>query len=76
MEHDPVPETIGDRLRRARRARALSQQDLATRARIGVATVRAIERDGQIPQAATTGRLAAALDISPWWLILGGDEAE
>jgi transcriptional regulator with XRE-family HTH domain len=41
------------------------------RARIGIATGRAIESGGQIPQAATTRRLAGVLGVSPWWLILG-----
>jgi transcriptional regulator with XRE-family HTH domain len=72
MDHNTVPESIGDRLLQARQVVGWSQQDLATRAGIGVPTVRAIER-GQIPQASTTRRLANALGISPWRLILCGD---
>jgi transcriptional regulator with XRE-family HTH domain len=57
--------TRGERLREARRRAMLSQEELAERSGVGVATIIRIERD-QLrtePHYATLRKLAAVLDI-------------
>jgi transcriptional regulator with XRE-family HTH domain len=56
----------GTRLRQLRRERGLSQERLADRAAISLATVVRLERQSQAPcRGRTLARLAAALDEQP-----------
>jgi transcriptional regulator with XRE-family HTH domain len=56
----------GTRLRQLRRAHGLSQEQLADRARISLATVGRLERQSQAScRGRTLARLAAALDEQP-----------
>ena len=56
----------GKRLRQLRRAHGLSQEQLADRARISLATVGRLERQPQAScRGRTLARLAAALDEQP-----------
>jgi len=56
----------GTRLRQLRRARGLSQEQLADRARISLTTVARLERQPQAScRGRTLARLAAALDEQP-----------
>lgn len=56
----------GARLRQLRREHGLSQEELASRARISLTTVARLERQSQAPcRGRTLARLAAALDEPP-----------
>jgi transcriptional regulator with XRE-family HTH domain len=69
----PSPQEIGERLLIRRRRRALSQQELADRAGVSKLTVGRIERAEftGVPQGSTTRKIAAALGVSPEWLLFG-----
>jgi transcriptional regulator with XRE-family HTH domain len=60
---------IGDRLKNLRVRRALTQQELADRARIGKNTVNRIERNEGEPHMSTLRKLAKALDVDPSELV-------
>lgn len=64
-------ETIGTRLRQARKRKRLTQKGLAEQAGIGLATVRRIEQDDMEPRLETARRLAETLDIRAGWLVFG-----
>ena len=56
---------IGEKLRRQRTRRALTQAELAERAGVTTATVARIERDEIEPRMTTLRKLAAALEVDP-----------
>jgi transcriptional regulator with XRE-family HTH domain len=64
-------ETIGSRLRAARKGKGWTQENLADEAGIGIATVRRIEQKGFEPRLSTARKLAEVLRIRPEWLIFG-----
>ena len=63
---------LGVRLEGARRARLLSQEELAAASGVGRNTIVRIET-GAVgrPHGGTLRRLAAALDVDPAWLVAG-----
>ena len=65
---------IGDKLRETRKRALLTQQELADRSGVGVATVIRIERNQVEPHPSTVRKLAAALDVRPRDLIRADDE--
>jgi transcriptional regulator with XRE-family HTH domain len=62
MNPDHNPNRIAERVKALRAARALTQEDLAARAGIGVATIQRAERGARV-LADTIASLAAALDL-------------
>jgi transcriptional regulator with XRE-family HTH domain len=60
---------IGERLRRQRMRRALTQAELAERAGVTTATVARIERDEIEPRMTTLRKLAQALEVDPAELV-------
>jgi transcriptional regulator with XRE-family HTH domain len=60
---------IGERLKRQRTRRALTQAELAERAGVTTATVARIERDEIEPRMTTLRKLADALNVDPAELV-------
>jgi len=60
---------IGQRLKRQRTLRALTQAELAERASVTTATVARIERDEIEPRMTTLRKLAQALEVDPAELV-------
>jgi len=60
---------IGERLKRQRTRRALTQAELADRAGVTTATVARIERDEIEPRMTTLRKLAEALGVDPAELV-------
>jgi transcriptional regulator with XRE-family HTH domain len=60
---------IGERLKRQRTRRALTQAELAERADVTTATVARIERDEIEPRMTTLRKLAQALEVDPAELV-------
>jgi transcriptional regulator with XRE-family HTH domain len=60
---------IGERLKRQRTRRALTQAQLAERADVATATVARIERNEIEPRMTTLGKLAQALEVDPAELV-------
>jgi transcriptional regulator with XRE-family HTH domain len=60
---------IGERLKRQRTRRALTQAELAERAGVTTATVARIERDEIEPRMPTLRKLAQALEVDPAELV-------
>jgi transcriptional regulator with XRE-family HTH domain len=60
---------IGDRLRDLRKRRLLTQQQLAQRSGVGIATIVRVERNQVEPQGSTIRKLAEALDVEPEELV-------
>ncbi len=60
---------VGDKIRRLRDARALTQQELAARAGITVAALSRIERNNAEPRPTTRRKLAQALGVDPAELV-------
>jgi transcriptional regulator with XRE-family HTH domain len=56
---------VGDKVRRLRDERALTQEELAENAGITVAALSRIERNSAEPRAKTRRRLAKALGVDP-----------
>ena len=63
---------IGERLRRARKARKVTQVELAARTGVAHSTVVRIERGQARPQIATVAKIAEVLGVDPRWLAFGG----
>jgi transcriptional regulator with XRE-family HTH domain len=61
----------GERLRRLRRERALSQQDLETISGVAQATLSDLEQGKRGARASTVRRLAEALGVEPTKLMKG-----
>lgn len=66
-----MAETIGTRLLDSRKKWDLTQQELADKAGVGVATIRRAEGGTFEPRAATVRRLADALRVRVEWLMFG-----
>jgi transcriptional regulator with XRE-family HTH domain len=64
---------IGDRLRDLRKRRLLTQEQLAERSGVGVATIIRIERNQVEPRGSTIRKLAEAIDVDPSELVKGSD---
>jgi transcriptional regulator with XRE-family HTH domain len=60
---------IGDKLKRQRTRRALTQAQLAERAGVSTATVARIERNEIEPRMTTLSKLAQALGVDPAELV-------
>src|SRR5262249_39173703 len=60
-ERGPVP--LSDRIRQLRNERGLTQEDLAAKAGLGVATIQRVER-GERPSAGTISSIASAFNLS------------
>ena len=65
----PTMVHIGERLKRQRTRRALTQAELAERADVTTATVARIERDEIEPRMTTLRKLARALEVDPAELV-------
>lgn len=65
---------IGAQVRRVRERALLTQEELASRAGIGLTTLNRIENDRSEPHFRTIRKLAKALDVDPRELI-GDDDA-
>jgi transcriptional regulator with XRE-family HTH domain len=70
----PTVVRIGEKLREARTRQLLTQQELAEKAGVGVATVIRIERNQVEPRFRNIRKLARALDMDPRDLL--GDELD
>jgi transcriptional regulator with XRE-family HTH domain len=70
----PLVETLADRLRVARRRRALSQEALAVRASTSREVIQKIE-NGKSLRPRKIVAIAKALDVEPSWLMFGGNES-
>jgi transcriptional regulator with XRE-family HTH domain len=60
---------VGDKIKRLRDARALTQEELAARAGITVAALSRIERNSAEPRPTTRRKLAEALGVNPAELV-------
>ena len=69
-------DAIGRRLRTSRRARDITQVELAERAGVAHSTVVRIERGRVRPQMGTVWKFAEILAVDPKWLAFGDDEPE
>lgn len=72
-------ETFGARLRAARFAAGMTQEELAAASGVPVVTISRLENDhasDRGPRITTTRKLAQALDIETGWLMLGEAAAE
>jgi transcriptional regulator with XRE-family HTH domain len=67
-------EGLGPRLRRARRERDLTQQELAEQAGTTYQTINRIERGHTTPKVDTVAKLATALGVDLKWLAFGDEE--
>ena len=61
---ETTPMTIADRIRQLRKEHGLTQDDLAAKAGVGVATIQRVER-GESPSAGTIASIAAAFNLTP-----------
>lgn len=68
--------TIGERLRRARKNRKVTQVELAQRTGVAHSTVVRIERGQAKPRIETVWALAEALGVDPKWLAFGDDRED
>lgn len=73
-----VMETVGERLKWARSARLVEQEELAGKAGVGVATISRIENGRLLrsPRLSTLRRLADALEVDYLWLATGDEDME
>ena len=60
---------IGEQLKDMRVRRAMSQDDLAEKAGVGLNTVNRLERNRTEPRPSTLRKLAEALDVDPGELV-------
>ena len=68
--------SIGERLRRARKARTVTQVELAERTGVAHSTVVRIERGQTKPRIETVWAFAEALGVDPKWLAFGEDRED
>jgi transcriptional regulator with XRE-family HTH domain len=66
---------IGEKLRETRKRKLLTQQQLAERTGVGVATIIRIERNQVEPRGSTIRKLAEALEVEPEELVRKGSDA-
>ncbi len=67
---------IGTRIREARRARGLTQRQLAQQLNISIRTLRAYEQNKRIPDEKTLHRIADTLDFPAHYFLRGEPKAE
>jgi transcriptional regulator with XRE-family HTH domain len=60
---------IGDRLRQTRKRALMTQEQLAKRSGVGIATIVRIERNQVEPRGSTVRKLAEALEVPPYELV-------
>ena len=60
---------IGDRLRQTRKRALMTQEQLAERSGVGIATIVRIERNQVEPRGSTVRKLAEALGVPPYELV-------
>jgi transcriptional regulator with XRE-family HTH domain len=60
---------IGDRLRQTRKRALMTQEQLAERSGVGIATIVRIERNQVEPRGSTVRKLAEALEVPPYELV-------
>ena len=60
---------IGDRLRDLRKRKLLTQEQLAHRSGVGIATIVRVERNQVEPHGSTIRKLAEALSVAPEELV-------
>jgi transcriptional regulator with XRE-family HTH domain len=60
---------IGEKLRETRKRKLLTQQQLAERSGVGIATIIRIERNQVEPRGSTIRKLAEALGVDPHELV-------
>jgi transcriptional regulator with XRE-family HTH domain len=60
---------IGDRLRNLRKRKLLTQEQLAERSGVGIATIVRVERNQVEPRGSTIHKLAEALSVEPEVLV-------
>ena len=60
---------IGDRLRDLRKRKLLTQEQLAARSGVGIATIVRVERNQVEPRGSTIRKLAEALSVEPEELV-------
>jgi transcriptional regulator with XRE-family HTH domain len=65
----PVVVYIGERLKKARTRKLLTQEELAEKAGVSPSTIVNIERDQAEPHISTMRKLAKALEIDPAELV-------
>ena len=61
--NDPVLVALGEAIRRSRRVRGISQEELAHRSEIDRSYMSSIERGGQNPGIVSVARIARAGDV-------------
>ena len=72
-----TPRSLGGRIRQARKRRQMTQTQLAAKAGIGQSALSSLETDdSRAPHAGTLLRLAAALEVDPYWLQTGSGSSE
>ena len=64
---------IGDRLRDLRKRKLVTQEQLADRSGVGIATIVRVERNQVEPRGSTIRKLADALNVEPEELVKVGD---
>ena len=70
-------DTIGDRLRRVRERKLITQADLSAESGVTEATISRIENGQTGPTRPSTARkLAQVLGVDPVWLMFGEEESE
>ena len=75
FESADMQDTIGGRISRAREAIGLSSTQLARRIGVRTQTLRLWETDRSEPRSNRLAMLAAFLNVSPTWLLMGRGEA-
>jgi transcriptional regulator with XRE-family HTH domain len=60
---EKAPMTLSDRIRQLRKEHGLTQEDLAAKAGVGIATIQRVER-GERPSAGTISSIASAFNLS------------
>jgi transcriptional regulator with XRE-family HTH domain len=60
----PTPKQMGARIRRLRKAKGMSQQDVADKARLTRVFITRVEAGQQDPSLSTINAIARALDVS------------
>jgi transcriptional regulator with XRE-family HTH domain len=66
---------IGEKLRDTRKRKLLTQEQLAERSGVGIATIIRIERNQVEPRGSTIRKLAAALEVEPEDLVRRAGDA-
>lgn len=73
---NPSPREVGRRIATIRRARRMTQEQLARAAFVSLPTVKAIERGARSPSDDTLDSLAAALSVDPSHIVTGSTRTD